>query len=169
METKDYPGPEHRIMDNQNFYARRIGRGRSRNMAPSHDFVRTSEEDLELLVNDADWWTVSRGFSPIVGTAIHNGHNVRSDVQALMALPRNDRLREEDPFTEFIIRDLSNRIVCHRSRFEVDLNRPREAAVYLSPEQAWNETLEGKSRIVDGGAITHRSRCLLRNAKAGFV
>ena len=54
-----------------------------------------------------------------------------------MTLPAHDRLREEDPFTEFVIRDFSNRIVFHRSRFEVDLNRPREAAVYLSPEQAW--------------------------------
>ncbi len=106
-------------------------------MAPSLDIVRTSEKDFTLLINDADWWTVNRGFSPILGTAIHNGHNVRGDVEALMALPRNDRLREEDPFTEFVIRDLSNRIICHRSRFEVDLNRPREAAVYLSPEQAW--------------------------------
>jgi hypothetical protein len=106
-------------------------------MAPSLDIIRTSEKDFTLLVNDADWWTVNRGFSPILGTAIHNGHNVRGDVEALMALPRNDRLREEDPFTEFVIRDLSNRIICHRSRFEVDLNRPREAAVYLSPEQAW--------------------------------
>jgi hypothetical protein len=90
-----------------------------------------------LLASDADWWTVNRGFSPILGTAIHNGHKVRDDVEALMALPVSDRLREEDPFTEFVIRDLSNRIIFHRSRFEVDLNRPREAAVYLSPEQAW--------------------------------
>jgi hypothetical protein len=90
-----------------------------------------------LVTNDADWWTVNRGFSPILGTAEHNGHKVRGDVEALMALPRNDRLREEDPFTEFVIRDLSNRIIFHRSRFEIDLNRPREAAVYLTPEQAW--------------------------------
>jgi N-formylglutamate amidohydrolase len=88
-------------------------------------------------VNDTDWWTVNRGCSPILATAIHNGHNVRSDVEALMAVPSTDRLREEDPFTEFVIRDLSNRIIFHRSRFEVDLNRPRETAVYLCPEQAW--------------------------------
>jgi N-formylglutamate amidohydrolase len=106
-------------------------------MASSLDIVRASEKELMLRVNDADWWTVSRGFSPILGTAIHNGHNIRGDLEALMAIPGNDRLREEDPFTEFLIRDLSNRIIFHRSRFEVDLNRPREAAVYLSPEQAW--------------------------------
>lgn len=54
-----------------------------------------------------------------------------------MALPEDDRLREEDPFTEFTIRDLPNRIAFHRSRFAVDLNRPRDEAVYLSPEQSW--------------------------------
>jgi N-formylglutamate amidohydrolase len=106
-------------------------------MASPLDIVRDSETDLMLLSSDADWWTVNGGFSPIVGTAIHNGHKIRDDVEALMRLQRSDRFREEDPFTEFVIRDLSNRITFHRSRFEVDLNRPREAAVYLSPEQAW--------------------------------
>ena len=106
-------------------------------MASPHHIVRASENDLMLLTSADDWWTVNRGFSPILGTAIHNGHQVRDDIEALMALPSSDRLREEDPFTEFVIRDLSNRIIFHRSRFEFDLNRPREAAVYLSREQAW--------------------------------
>jgi hypothetical protein len=106
-------------------------------MASPHHIVRASEKDLMLLTSAADWWTLNRGFSPILGTAIHNGHKVRDDVEALMSLSGSDRLREEDPFTEFVIRDLSNRIIFHRSRFEVDLNRPREAAVYLSREQAW--------------------------------
>jgi len=106
-------------------------------MASPLDIVRASEKDLMLLASDADWWTVNRGFSPILGTAIHNGHKVRGEVEALMALPGSDRLREEDPFTDYVIRDLSNRIIFHRSRFEVDLNRPREAAVYLSRAQAW--------------------------------
>ncbi|MHA6693014.1 N-formylglutamate amidohydrolase, partial [Devosia sp. A449] len=47
------------------------------------------------------------------------------------------RLREEDPFTEFVIRDVPNRVVFHRSRFEIDLNRDRDGAVYVTPEQAW--------------------------------
>lgn len=83
------------------------------------------------------WWTSYRGDGPIVGTAIHNGHAMRSDVRALVALTDEERLREEDPFTEFMIRDLANRIVVHRSRFEVDLNRARTGAVYLQPAQAW--------------------------------
>ncbi len=83
------------------------------------------------------WWTVNRGDGPIVGTAIHNGHAMRSDARALVALTEEERLREEDPFTEFIIRDLANRIVVHRSRFEVDINRARAGAIYLQPAQAW--------------------------------
>lgn len=83
------------------------------------------------------WWSTTRGDGPVVGTAIHNGHAMRSDARALMALTDEQRLREEDPFTEFIIRDLANRIVVHRSRFEVDLNRARTGAVYIDPSQAW--------------------------------
>ena len=54
-----------------------------------------------------------------------------------MSLPAEDRLREEDPYTEFIIRDVPNRIVVHRSRFAVDLNRSPDQAIYLRPEQSW--------------------------------
>jgi len=84
-----------------------------------------------------DWWTVHRGLSPILATAIHNGHAVRPAIKALMAISEGERLREEDPFTEFAGRDVPNRIIVHRSRFELDLNRPRDGAIYLSPEQAW--------------------------------
>lgn len=95
------------------------------------------EQGLALKTTDRDWFTIHRGASPVLGTAIHNGHEVRHDVEEQMALPEDERLREEDPFTEFAIRDLPNRIAFHRSRFAVDLNRPRDKAVYLSREQSW--------------------------------
>jgi N-formylglutamate amidohydrolase len=82
-------------------------------------------------------WTIERGVSPIVSTAIHNGHAVRKALEGLYALSSDERLREEDPFTEFISRDVPNRIVFHRSRFEVDINRTRDGAIYHAPEQAW--------------------------------
>lgn len=80
---------------------------------------------------------MERSFSPLIGTAIHNGGHVRADLMGRLALPQGERLREEDPFTEYFIRDVPNRIVFHRSRFEIDLNRARDMAVYLRPEQAW--------------------------------
>ena len=100
--------------------------------------TRPPEDELHFAPGESDLWSVDRADSPLIGTAIHNGHSVRGDLVGLMALDEAGRLREEDPFTEFTIRDVPNRIVFHRSRFEIDLNRNREGAVYLKPEQAWN-------------------------------
>lgn len=82
-------------------------------------------------------WTVTLGESPIVGTAIHNGTQVRQTCRSQMCLSDPDRLREEDPFTEHFIADFPTQIVVGTSRFEVDLNRARDAAVYLLPKQSW--------------------------------
>ncbi|WP_184771540.1 N-formylglutamate amidohydrolase [Aminobacter carboxidus] len=81
-------------------------------------------------------WTVKLGESPVIGTAIHSGTDVGS-CRSSMCLTDPDRRREEDPFTERFIADFPSRIIVHRSRFQVDLNRAREAAIYLSPEQSW--------------------------------
>jgi hypothetical protein len=93
--------------------------------------------DFELTVGETDWWTVHRGDSPVVATAIHNGRGVPRELAGRMSLPPEDRLREEDPYTEFIIRDVPTRIVVHRSRFAIDLNRSSDQAIYLRPEQSW--------------------------------
>ncbi|MBW3599495.1 MAG: N-formylglutamate amidohydrolase [Planctomycetes bacterium] len=82
-------------------------------------------------------WTARRGDGPIVATAIHDGHDVRKGVAGHFALSGPERRREEDPFTGLLTRAAPNSIVVHRSRFEVDLNRPRDQAIYLQPEQAW--------------------------------
>jgi N-formylglutamate amidohydrolase len=55
----------------------------------------------------------------------------------MMALADAKRLREEDPFTAGWTSIAENRLVGSQSRFEVDLNRPREKAVYIHPEDAW--------------------------------
>ncbi len=82
-------------------------------------------------------WTLERGNGPIVATAIHDGHELRPDVMEHMALDDAGRLREEDPYTAGWTRIAPTRVIGLRSRFEVDLNRPREKAVYLTPEDAW--------------------------------
>jgi hypothetical protein len=97
----------------------------------------TAADDPNAVVENEVLWSVDRAASPLIGTAIHNGHALREEVSAVMALHDAQRLREEDPFTEYAIRDVPNRVVFHRSRFEVDLNRPAPCAVYLTPEQAW--------------------------------
>ncbi len=83
------------------------------------------------------FWTIGFGNSPVIGTAIHDGHHIRPDIAGLMALSGEQRLREEDPFTGDMIAGLTNRVIVHHSRFEIDLNRAADQAIYLKPEQSW--------------------------------
>ena len=86
-------------------------------------------------------WDEHSGADPIVVTAIHSGHALRAELQETMALDEASRLREEDPFTDAWIAISDNYILPERSRFEVDLNRARDEAVYISPEDAWGLNL----------------------------
>ena len=82
-------------------------------------------------------WTLETGDGPILATAIHNGHDIRPELIPHLAISEADRLREEDPFTSRWTAIAPNRLVVYQSRFEFDLNRPREKAVYQTPEDAW--------------------------------
>ena len=77
------------------------------------------------------------GEGPLVAVAIHHGHDLRPEVRELVALSDEELLREEDPYTGGFADIAPTRFTVHRSRFEVDLNRPRERAIYRSPEDAW--------------------------------
>ena len=55
-----------------------------------------------------------------------------------MKLSDRDRLREEDPYTSCWVDIAETHIVALRSRFEVDLNRPRDKAVYVMPGDCWD-------------------------------
>ena len=89
-------------------------------------------------------WRMTRGEGPIVAAAIHDGHDVRYEVRKALAISPADRLREEDPYSGPWTEIAPTRVVGRRSRFEVDLNRPREQAVYLKPEDAWGLTVWDK-------------------------
>ncbi len=73
----------------------------------------------------------------LIATAIHNGHDVRPEVAEQLAISEADRLREEDPFTGLFAGVSDTRIVLNTSRFEVDLNRPRDNAIYKGQEDTW--------------------------------
>jgi N-formylglutamate deformylase len=75
--------------------------------------------------------------TPMVATAIHAGHELRPSIACRSALDDATRLREEDPFTDRLTAVGGSTVVAHRSRFEVDLNRPGESAVYRTPDDAW--------------------------------
>ncbi len=75
--------------------------------------------------------------SLIMTAAIHAGHEIRRELEPLLKLTETARLREEDPFTDLFGDFAGIRITGTQSRFEIDLNRPREKAVYIKPEDAW--------------------------------
>ena len=82
-------------------------------------------------------WLEHQGKGPLFATAIHAGHNIRGELLPLIALDESTRLREEDPYTDRWVKIVPGWIVMTRSRFEVDLNRERDEAVYRTPEMAW--------------------------------
>ena len=90
-----------------------------------------------MAVSEDKIWLEHEDEGPLFATAIHAGHDIRSELLPLLALDETTRLREEDPYTDRWVKVVPGWIVMTRSRFEVDLNREREEAVYLEPEMAW--------------------------------
>ncbi len=74
---------------------------------------------------------------PVLATAIHAGHDLRPEVAARILLSPSARAREEDLFTDRLVTRTPSYAIAARSRFEVDLNRPHDRAVYREPEDAW--------------------------------
>lgn len=75
--------------------------------------------------------------SPIIATAIHDGHDLCNYLLSNTKLSDLERLREEDPFTGILAKVCNTSIIAKNSRFEIDLNRPREKAIYKNPGDAW--------------------------------
>lgn len=86
---------------------------------------------------NSPFWTIKKGAGPVIAVANHHGHALRPEVASIMALDEATRLREEDPFTGEWASLVPTCLVAQHSRFEVDLNRPRESAVYLTADDAW--------------------------------
>ncbi len=90
---------------------------------------------------NSELWQIHQGDGPLVAIAVHDGHALRDEVASLHALAEAERLQEEDPYTGSWTGIAATRVVARFSRFQVDLNRPRERAVYRRPEDAWGLTL----------------------------
>src|ERR1051325_205611 len=90
-----------------------------------------------------------------------------------MAIRRRQRFVEEDPYTDQLTAVAGTSLVVHRSRFEVDMNRARERAVYRTPGDAWGPPVwrggGGAGAVAGGGAaaVTAALRPLLRRPVGG--
>jgi N-formylglutamate amidohydrolase len=82
-------------------------------------------------------FTVRERTGRTIATAIHAGHDLRPELEGLIAIDASTRRREEDPCTDRFTEGADIAVAAHRSRFEFDLNRPRAQAVYRTPDDAW--------------------------------
>ena len=99
-------------------------------------------------------WQTEFGEGPLVACATHDGHDVRPDVAECLQLDDNARRYEEDPYTGAWTTIAPTRIIARRSRFELDLNRPRDKAVYITPADAWGLNVW---KCAPTTAMVHRS------------
>jgi hypothetical protein len=49
-------------------------------------------------------WSLHSGKGPVFATAVHAGHEIRRDLADIIALQEDARLREEDPYTDLLLR-----------------------------------------------------------------
>ena len=96
----------------------------------------TRGQPLQLVRPSADWDLVL-GDGPVLTTAIHDGHLLRESLRPHLAIEAEDRRREEDPLTGLFTSVGDVRLRARHSRFQVDLNRPRELAMSTNPEDTW--------------------------------
>ena len=105
---------------------------------PATGYVLVMEQLRAVIGSEARApWSMTQGWSPIVTVAVHNGHDLRPELEELVGIDTADRRREEDPYTGLLTEVAPTRVIVERSRFEVDLNRPADDAVCLDPEDCW--------------------------------
>ncbi|MGY0618104.1 N-formylglutamate amidohydrolase [Lysobacter sp. A378] len=96
-----------------------------------------SEDKKLLLAQPNPDWDVVLGHGPVVATAIHDGHAIRPSLRPHLAVTDDERRREEDPLTGLLTAVGDVRIRVDASRFQADLNRPREKAISTDPADTW--------------------------------
>jgi len=95
--------------------------------------------DAQRLVQlrECDDWDLVLGNGPVVATAIHDGHRMRRSLLPHLAIDDATRRRDEDPFTGLLASVGDVRLRVRDSRFQVDLNRPRDKALSTDPADTW--------------------------------
>lgn len=88
-------------------------------------------------------------YSPMVCTAIHNGHRLRDDLKKAFLLTKDERFYEEDPYTDELVSSFPIVLIGNDSRFEYDLNRAKTLSTYYKTawnKQVWHKPLSTKQR-----------------------
>lgn len=96
------------------------------------------EEVFHAVADDYSFSIKVDDYVPYACAAIHNGHHFSKDLWDNCLHTAHDRWYEEDPCTGQMISGLPITLIAHDSRFEYDLNRHPDTAIY---ETAWGKSL----------------------------
>lgn len=95
-------------------------------------------ETFSAVAEDYSFTLKIDAYVPYLCTAIHDGHQFRKELWDYCLHSEYDRWYEEDPETKRMINTQPIVLASMDSRFEYDLNRPPEEAVF---ETAWGKQL----------------------------
>lgn len=97
-----------------------------------------NQETFEAQASDGSFRIKIIDYVPYVCTAIHEGHQLRSELVEKCALSDYERWYEEDPNTVDFIKSFPIVLEAMDSRYEYDLNRKPELAVM---KEAWGKNV----------------------------
>ncbi len=97
-----------------------------------------SEIPFEAVSNDYSLTLKVEHYAPYICGAVHDGHQFRKSLWENCTHTEYERWYEEDPCTKAMVWSHPIVIAGCDSRFEYDLNRPPETAIY---EDAWGKRL----------------------------
>ncbi|MGB3592334.1 MAG: N-formylglutamate amidohydrolase [Nonlabens sp.] len=97
-----------------------------------------NEETFHAVASDYSFSLKIDDYVPYACAAIHNGHHFRKNLWDKVIHTEYERWYEEDPCTGEMISGLPITVIANDSRFEYDLNRHPDNAVY---DNAWGKSL----------------------------
>ncbi|MFK7812608.1 MAG: N-formylglutamate amidohydrolase [Maribacter sp.] len=107
-----------------------------------------SEIPFEAVSEDYSFTLKINTYAPYICGAVHDGHQFRKSLWKNCLHTEYDRWYEEDPCTKEIVQTHPIVIAGCDSRFEYDLNRTPETAIYNDAwgKQLWRQPLEEEER-----------------------
>ncbi|WP_416878691.1 N-formylglutamate amidohydrolase [Litorimonas sp.] len=121
-----------------------MSRLQSKFASPSASAV-AEKDAAEFMGDTTPPWDFLRQPGQVLTTAIHAGHSIRPEILPWLEIDPEDRLREEDPMTDYFLGVGDSTVRGNRSRFEFDLNRPQEKAISTDPKDQWGLTVWNES------------------------
>lgn len=109
-----------------------------------------NEEIFEVVSSDYSFTLKIEEYVPYVCGAVHDGHQFRKELWENCIHTEYERWYEEDPATKAMVQSHPIVIAGLDSRFEYDLNRSPETAIYNDAwgKQLWKEPLSEENRNI---------------------